>query len=389
MRICILKESLTIGGNERSAANMSKLLADDNDVYMTLFNAQNVKYTYGGELYDLALPPKKTMMGKIYNSFIRSISLKRFMREKQIDIIYMFTRIANYQTQQKLKNVIKIISARDCASIENDHHRYKKALKNSDAMICNSEYIRNFYLSIYPEDRDKVFSVYNIVDVDDIVRQSTEEVEIEFDNFIKMHHKTISVVGRFCKAKGFEYLLEAFAKATNHLDLGLVMIGDGDFKKKYEEIIKKYRIEDRVYFTGFQNNPYKYMKNTDIFVLSSLSEGFPNVVAEAMSLGLPIIATNCHSGPAEILRDDCNYDAVTDNFYECDYGILTPRIMESNNQVAIEGLSEAITYLAKDEKLLDNFSILSRRRAKEYSPGIGARKIKEILELLRERKING
>ena len=63
--------------------------------------------------------------------------------------------------------------------------------------------------------------------------------------------------------------------------------------------------------------------------------------------------------------------------------------MESNNQVAIEGLSEAITYLAKDEKLLDNFSILSRRRAREYSPGIGARKIKEILELLRERKING
>ena len=236
MRICILKESLTIGGNERSAANMSKLLADDNDVYMTLFNAQNVKYTYGGELYDLALPPKKTIIRKIYNKYIQSISLKRFMHEKQIDIIYMFTRIANYQTQQKLKNVIKIISARDCASIENDHHRYKKALKNSDAMICNSEYIRNFYLSIYPEDRDKVFSVYNIVDVDDIVRQSTEEVEIEFDNFIKIHHKTISVVGRFCKAKGFEYLLEAFAKATNHLDLGLVMIGDGDFKKSTKKL---------------------------------------------------------------------------------------------------------------------------------------------------------
>ena len=64
MRICILKESLTIGGNERSAANMSKLLADDNDVYMTLFNAQNVKYTYGGELYDLALPPKKDNDGE-------------------------------------------------------------------------------------------------------------------------------------------------------------------------------------------------------------------------------------------------------------------------------------------------------------------------------------
>ena len=254
------------------------------------------------------------MIGKIYNSFLRSISLKKFLREKQIDVIYMFTRIANYQTQQKFKNVIKIISARDCASIENNHHSYNKALKNSDAMICNSEYIRNFYLSIYPEDKDKVFSVYNIVDTEEIVQQSTDEVEIEFVNFIKKHHKTISVVGRFCKAKGFEYLLEAFAKASNRIDLGLIMVGDGDYKKKYEEIIKNHKIEDRVYFTGFQNNPYKYMKNTDIFVLSSLSEGFPNVVAEAMSLGLPIIATNCRSGPAEILRDDCNYDAVTDKF---------------------------------------------------------------------------
>lgn len=386
MRICILKESLTIGGNERSAANMSKLLADNNDVYVVLFNGKNVKYTYGGELYDLALPPKKTMIGKIYNSFIRSMSLKKVLREKQVDIIYMFTRIANYQTQQKLDNVIKIISARDCASVENDHHSYKKALKNSDAMICNSDYIRNFYLSIYPEDGDKVYSVYNIVDTEEIVKQSTDEVEIEFDNFIKMHHKIISVVGRFCKAKGFEYLLEAFAKATNHIDLGLIMVGDGEYKKKYEEIIKNHRIEDRVYFTGFQKNPYKYMKNTDIFVLSSLSEGFPNVVAEAMSLGLPIIATNCRSGPAEILRDDCNYDAVTDKFKECDYGILTPRITENDNQAAIDELSDAIVYLAKNNKLLEEFSALSKKRAKEYSSYIVAEKIKGILEGLRERK---
>ena len=387
MRICILKESLKIGGNERSAANMSKLLSDNNDVYVVLFDAENITYTYGGELYDLALPPKETMIGKIYNSFLRSTSLKKFLREKQIDVIYMFTRIANYQTQQKFKNVIKIISARDCASIENNHHSYNKALKNSDAMICNSEYIRSFYLSIYPEDKDKVFSVYNIVNTEEIVRQSADEVEIEFVNFIKKHNKTLSVVGRFCKAKGFEYLLEAFAKASNRIDLGLIMVGDGDYKKKYEEIIKNHKIEDRVYFTGFQNNPYKYMKYTDIFVLSSLSEGFPNVVAEAMSLGLPIIATNCHSGPAEILRDDCNYNAVTNKLDKCDYGILTPRITDSNNQAAIDELSEAIVYLANNKKLLEELSALSKQRAREYSPCIVAEKIKGILEVLGERKI--
>lgn len=387
MRICILKESLKIGGNERSAANMSKLLSNDNDVYVVLFDAENITYRYGGELYDLGFPPKKTMIGKIYNSFLRSTSLKKFLREKQIDVIYMFTRIANYQTQQKFKNVIKIISARDCASIENNHHSYNKALKNSDAMICNSEYIRSFYLSIYPEDKDKVFSAYNIVNSEEIIQLSEDEVEIEFVNFIKKHNKNISVVGRFCKAKGFEYLLEAFAKASTHINLGLIMVGDGDYKKKYEEIIKNHKIEDRVYFTGFQNNPYKYMKYTDIFVLSSLSEGFPNVVTEAMSLGLPIIATNCHSGPAEILRDDCNYNAVTNKLDKCDYGILTPRITDTNNQAAIDELSEAIVYLANNQKLLEELSALSKQRAREYSPCIVVEKIKGILEVLDKRKI--
>ena len=177
-------------------------------------------------------------------------------------------------------------------------------------------------------------------------------------------------------------MLESFAKASQTTHLGLVMIGDGAYKEKYLELIDKLGVEDRVYFTGFQNNPYKYMAKSDIFVLSSLSEGFPNVVAEAMSLGLPVIASNCYSGPAEILRNDCDYEAVIDNYVECDYGIITPRMTAADNENAISSLADAIVYLANDEELLKKYSKLSKQRSLEYSPEVAAQKFRKIFDKL-------
>ena len=113
MRIGILKETLAIGGNERGASNVSKLLMRDHDVFVALFDAENMNYTHGGELCNFALPAKKTIIGKIYMSFLRAMALNKLVRNKRLDVVYMFTRIGNCQTQLKLKGAVKIISARD------------------------------------------------------------------------------------------------------------------------------------------------------------------------------------------------------------------------------------------------------------------------------------
>ena len=123
-----------------------------------------------------------------------------------------------------------------------------------------------------------------------------------------------------------------------------------------------------------------------MFVLSSLSEGCPNVLVEAMALGLPVIASNCYSGPAEILREDSDYDAVTNRFQECDYGIITPRMTEVNNVAAISMLADAMIYLANDDMLLKKYSKLSKQRAGAYSHAVVADKYAAIFETLTNKR---
>lgn len=386
MNVCILKESLCIGGTERSAANVSKVLSKDYNVFIALYDASKIQYSYSGQLVDFHLPPKASVIGKVLNTFLRDIKLRRLLKKNHIEVLYTFTGIVNRQTHFHYCTE-KIISARDFGGMYELHNRYKNALDHSSAMICNSEYIRKFYLSKYPADTEKVFTLYNYIDISEIHRQSQETVEQDFSFFLQHHKNTIVSVGRFCKEKGFEYLLEAFAEAREKNDqLGLVLVGDGDYKQKYLEIIEQLSVGDHVYFTGFQKNPYKYMTKCTWFVLSSLSEGFPNVLAEAMALALPAIATNCFSGPAEILRKDADYYAIKNEYVQCDYGIITPTLDVDDKTCAIHELARAISDLLSNQKLRAKYAELAIQRAEVFSEEAMRVRLNEIFNTLIKRR---
>jgi len=109
-------------------------------------------------------------------------------------------------------------------------------------------------------------------------------------------------MGRLTKQKDFATLVQAFAKVRQSLDARLIILGEGKLRNEILALAKKLDIENELLLPGFQTNPYAWLSRADLFVLSSRWEGSPNVLTEALALGIPSVATNCPSGPDETLQ---------------------------------------------------------------------------------------
>lgn len=145
-------------------------------------------------------------------------------------------------------------------------------------------------------------TIYNPIDLNTIERLKEEKIENKKSDF---DEKFIFInCGRLAEQKNQKILIEAFYRANLPKEKWqLNLLGDGLKREELENLTKKYNLQNNINFLGFQKNPYKYMKNSDLFILSSLWEGFGHVVAESMACGTPVLSTDCPHGPREILMD--------------------------------------------------------------------------------------
>lgn len=113
----------------------------------------------------------------------------------------------------------------------------------------------------------------------------------------------VLAVGRLTAAKDYPTLLRAFARARQQQDLRLLILGEGEKRLELETLVNELGLQKDVQLPGFVPNPYAYMVRASVFVLSSMWEGFSNVLAEALACGTPVVSTDCKSGPKEILEN--------------------------------------------------------------------------------------
>lgn len=121
---------------------------------------------------------------------------------------------------------------------------------------------------------------------------------------INNNYKVVISVGRLTRQKNHSLLIKAFAKVKVEIkNAKLIILGNGDLKKYLLNLSKSFGLEEDIDFVKYQDNPYPFYKEADVFVLSSIYEGFGNVIVEALACGTPVISTNCPGGPKDILEN--------------------------------------------------------------------------------------
>lgn len=166
-----------------------------------------------------------------------------------------------------------------------------KLLASSTYIIAQTPQMKEEIVDYYGVNSEQVVVINNIVDVDTIIRLANEDVHLPTGY-------CYIASGSLYSVKGFDVLIKAFAKHIVSFPTDkLLIIGREAIEKGYksllENLINKLMLNDNVSLLGHQSNPYKFYKNADAFVLSSLKEGFPNVVLENMVLGTPLLVTDC------------------------------------------------------------------------------------------------
>ena len=214
----------------------------------------------------------------------------------------------------------------------------------ANTIITVSKGIKDDLVTNYRIQEHKILAIYNSVDIERVKKFVIEEVN---HPWFKEDTPVVISCGRLVSLKNYPLLLRAVHLVLKKCSLRVLILGEGKERPKLEYYAKKLGVSDNVCFLGFQNNPFKYMARADIFVLSSLWEGFGNVIIEAMACGIPVISTRCPSGPEEIIIDGVN-------------GLLV-KVGDA------EEMAQAILKLLKDKILREKLVEAGRRRAKDFS----------------------
>ena len=179
----------------------------------------------------------------------------------------------------------------------------------ADRIITVSDGIRSNLLITMHLDPSKVIRIYNPSVPKNLDVQSSLPT-----NHPWLTHKdkpVIISVGRLVKEKDYKTLIHAFSKVNQEIASRLIILGDGPERKNLQAVIHHHGLENSIDMPGFVDNPFSWMAKSDIFVMTSLYEGLPTVLIEALACGIPAISTDCISGPSEILECGKYGDLVT------------------------------------------------------------------------------
>lgn len=297
--------------------------------------------------------------GFIFNNCSSKVFYKLFIHEKyDVEIAFIegeSTKIIAGSSNKNSKKLawvhIDLLSNPWTSFLYKDVIDEKNHYEKYDKIICVSSSVKESFIKKY-KIADNVIVLHNPFDKKEILDKSNFDCDLKNNDF-----KMISV-GRLEPQKGYDRLINIAAKLkSDGFKFKIYILGDGSLKSLLINTISEYELQDYVELLGFKENPYCYMKNCDLFVCSSRSEGYSTVIAEAIIIGMPIVSTDC-AGIHELFGK-----------YDC--GLIS-----KNNE---EDLYQKLYEVLSDKSILSFYSSQSKLRGKEFSLEYVISKIEELI----------
>jgi len=391
--IAIIIPNLNGGGAERTASKLSLYFSKNKfDKYIIVFDKNNIDYHYEGNLISLNTKASHCLLGKIIVFFRRIYKVKKLKRKYHIQSSISFLDSANIvnllsKTEDKIILSIRNFKSKSSNSFYAKIHAFliKIYYNKANALVAVSKSVKEDLIKNFGIDENKIKVIYNFYNTKKIKELSKKNIEEKYKKIF--NYPIIITMGRLKKQKGQWHLIRAFKKVKEKIpDFKLAILGQGKLEGYLKQLVKEMDLKKDVCFIGFQKNPFKFISKSTMFVFPSLYEGFPNALVEAMACGIPVISSDCSSGPREILAPNTDMNFKTNKIEYVAYGVLIPvcdgSYLKNEEPLTKEEkfLTDSIIEMYNLNDMRLKYSDKSLKRVKDFEAGKIIKEYEKIIK---------